>query len=642
MSPSPPLYGHAGSATAPSDQPTRRFVVEPVETSSKSNRSKPKRQARERSASPPRTIRRFKPELAESSTRSTRKDAIQMQPPTRQGLKIQDTNASPTTDSPNSRVQVKPRRFAPQLIETTKRSRKSGDLQPAHLPSDKTDLSPGDPVYIPRHLHAARPPHLPAAPENAPITCPSSLPHLSTAPENVPITRPNSSPLQPESRFSSANLSRKAPRRTSFRVPELQPIVSSESSESDESTCQSLPTSPAHSDHGQIPKHKKQARESCDDRFSGYFLALAAKAAQVQLREQALAGFPNEREQEHVDHFAIDQDSDDPISRRESAAGWDLAEMRKHQEKLEQQRRRAGERPPDPDAKGNINAIQDRQTGEERPTGFVTVQNLPKLNAEDEKRMRKALSPPMLGGDIQFPKSLSPQATHLVVDQYPRQHVNNQARSRNHSGLWTPDSGPSRKPSAIGLWRGVCTAHDTTLSPARLLQTGLMTPRVERDDPFASLTSPSWPSGSNPLATRNELPPTPSQSFERKDSIFDDPAYLKVRLEEQLDTDFNDAFVTQVYNYLSIGYPSLARKYDPELSKISKIPIEELRKDDGRKNTKGYVGAPEGADAREPGPCMRWKALRLYVREWGRQQPLMKADGESGWGERGRKGSWAI
>ena len=394
-------------------------------------------------------------------------------------------------------------------------------------------------------------------------------------------------------------------------------------------------------------------------------MALAAKAAQIQLREQALAGFPNEREQEHVDHFAIDPDSDvqsegteglgllsrnsfaeASAARRESAAGWDLADMRKHQEKLEQQRRlqKAGELPPDPGAKAALDVAKDRQSAEERPTGFVLLQGLPKMSREDEKRMRKAVSPPMLGGDILFPKSVSPQATQLAVDQYPGHHpAYSEAKSRNNSGLWTPGSGSSsRRPSVIGLWHGVCTAQTSILPSTKILQMGLMTPHAECDDPFSSLVSPSWPSGSNPLATRNELPPTPSRSLERKDSVLDDPAYLAKRLEEQLDIEFHDAFVTQVYNYLSIGYPSLARKFDYELSKISKIPIEELRKDDGRKNTKGYIDAPEGADARDSRPCVRWKALKLYVKEWGRQQPLMKPGGGPEWGERGRRGSWAI
>jgi hypothetical protein len=59
-----------------------------------------------------------------------------------------------------------------------------------------------------------------------------------------------------------------------------------------------------------------RTRESCDDRFSGYLLALAAKAAEKQLREQALAAFPNESMHEIVEHFydrevegASDEDS---------------------------------------------------------------------------------------------------------------------------------------------------------------------------------------------------------------------------------------------------------------------------------------------------------------------------------------------
>ena len=648
MSTSPPLHGQPSPIPATSNKPIRRFVVEPVETNSKSSRAKPKRQARERSESPPRTIRRFKPELAEPSTRSSRRNPFDAESSPRQTLGLEDINAPPSSKAAGSANQAKPRRFAPQLIETTKRSRKSGDLKPAHLLTDKTDRSPGDSSYLPRHLRAARPPE------------------LSTAPENASIPTSISSPQVSESRFSSAALSRKVPRRTSFRVPELQPIESSESS--NESKCPSLSASPsAHSDHGEVPKHKKQARESCDDRFSGYFLALAAKAAQIQLREQALAGFPNEREQEHVDHFAIDQDSDDPseaeglgllsrnsiaetsAARRESAAGWDLTEMRKHQEKLEQQRKlqKDGERPPDTNINTALDAAKDRQNVEERPTGFVPPQNLPKMDGEDEKRMRKAASPPMLGADIIFPKSVSPQATQLAVDQYPRHHTtHSEDKSCDNSGLWTPGtpgSGPgSRRPSAIGLWHGVCTNQDSIQPFTKVLQTGLMTPNIERDDPFISLVAPPWPSGSNPLATRRELPPTPSRSLERTEAVLDDPAYLARCLEEQLDIEFHDSFVTQVYNYLSIGYPSLARKFDFELSKISKIPIEELRKDDGRKNTKGYVGAPEGADARDPEPCVRWRALQLYVREWGRQQPLMKPSRGQDWGERGRRGSWAI
>jgi hypothetical protein len=121
-----------------------------------------------------------------------------------------------------------------------------------------------------------------------------------------------------------------------------------------------------------------------------------------------------------------------------------------------------------------------------------------------------------------------------------------------------------------------------------------------------------------------------------------------LHVENEIDNEFNDAFVTQIYNYLSLGYPSLARKFDGELSKISRVSIEDLRRDDQMTNAKGYVGAPEGDGAEDNevtgGRCARWTALRLYVREWARQQPGM-ADHKTGldaWGVRARRGSWAI
>jgi len=119
-------------------------------------------------------------------------------------------------------------------------------------------------------------------------------------------------------------------------------------------------------------------------------------------------------------------------------------------------------------------------------------------------------------------------------------------------------------------------------------------------------------------------------------------------LEQEIDHEFHDGFVTQVYNYLSLGYPALARNFDYELSKISRIPIEELRRDDQLADVKGYVGVPEGSGVNEDGvtggKCMRWMALRLYIREWARQKSKMTGsdDGVDAWGTRARRGSWAI
>jgi hypothetical protein len=145
--------------------------------------------------------------------------------------------------------------------------------------------------------------------------------------------------------------------------------------------------------------------------------------------------------------------------------------------------------------------------------------------------------------------------------------------------------------------------------------------------------------------------------------------------EEALLAEFDDAFVTQVYNYLSLGYPATARAFDDELSKISGMCIEELRKDDALKIGKRFMrqmemspspastvsssgGGGGGTDssgdemdsyfAHERGSRHkppRWKALKLYIHEWARQHPALDGDDDTGplaWGVRARRGSWAI
>jgi hypothetical protein len=125
----------------------------------------------------------------------------------------------------------------------------------------------------------------------------------------------------------------------------------------------------------------------------------------------------------------------------------------------------------------------------------------------------------------------------------------------------------------------------------------------------------------------------------------------KLTLERQIEEEFPDRVVTQIYNYLSLGYPSLAWAFDEELAKISRISVEELRKDDMQMDAKGYVGVPEGNGTEESdvngGKCRRWEALRLYVREWARQSPGFAEGGKKGaraeaWGGGAtvRRGSW--
>ena len=571
----------------------------------------------------------------EISTKSNRKAA-----------KTQATEAS--SESSPSRRSPAPtiRKFAPQLIETTKRSRRSKDAGPALLSTDKTEVSPGDKSYLPQRLR-----------ENGPGTRPPLI---------SPVVSTQQVFQAPESRFSSLELSRRAPRRTSLRVPDLAPILSQpESEESNDSNCtSSLSTSPsAESDQTEPYKHASRVRESCDERSSGYLLSLAAQAAEKQLQEQAVAAFLNETFHEQVDHFAVDRESDDSgdemrigqllrdpeensaMLRRESAAGWDMAEMRRHQQKLAQEHEEQ-KRTEQPEI-GRLDSIKgpfrDAAQGVEQLEHAMDTSGGPKhliggwqKDVHGLKCMRNAASPPMLGDDLRFPKCQSPRQTRLDVNQYPGKHrASRRVTSRQNSGLWTPGGGNSRQGSAGGLWMGLFTHESNTLlAPPKPVQSGLMTPALERDNPFES------------FGARVEcgLPLSPPNSQEGCGTAHID---FVLSTEQSIAVEFDDAFVTQIYNYLSLGYPSMARKYDEELSKISRIPLQDLRQDDQRRDTKGYVGAPEGngvdMEGVRHGQCGRWSALRLYVSEWARQQPNMAGRDEGAdWGNRARRGSWAI
>lgn len=124
---------------------------------------------------------------------------------------------------------------------------------------------------------------------------------------------------------------------------------------------------------------------------------------------------------------------------------------------------------------------------------------------------------------------------------------------------------------------------------------------------------------------------------------------VKAKLEEAILVEFNDTFVTQVYNYLSLGYPLLAREYDQELSHISHIPEEQLRIDDDVKEPIGNVGIKPGTGLTDAAGAVgvgtpRWLALKSYIHEWARQHPNLSTDSAEpiAWGVRARRGSWAI
>lgn len=116
----------------------RRFAVEPVETTSRSNRREQAQQLQhsvmveEIKVDVP-TKRRFAPEPIETTTRSSKQSSnITTTIPTPEPTPTSTSEGSLVEESPKPR-----RKFVPELIETSKRSKRVGDARPATLHTDK-------------------------------------------------------------------------------------------------------------------------------------------------------------------------------------------------------------------------------------------------------------------------------------------------------------------------------------------------------------------------------------------------------------------------------------------------------------------------------------------------------------------------
>lgn len=558
----------------------RRFLPQPIETVSRSSNvqqpalsgvnqpapSKPETHSNDPSKHQP--TRRFLPEPIETSKTSKRRSYSTSEVDERNSTSSEQTSTAP-------------RRFKPELIQTETRSvRKS------------------EPVPFPKRHNAVG----------------SPAPHTIISPDTTSWSDINThvlTYLPSESQFSSSNLLRRhQARRHSFRVPDLPSIPSDSSEDSDNSRSHSTCTSPPG------PSHKvtrdlctsKPLRATPNGEVSEFLLSLAAQSAHIQLKEQALAAFPNEQVYEPVDHFAIEEDSGDSgdchmpnfdhvKSRRQSSAdlSWELDYMRHHKEEAEMR----------------IRAMA--ASGKRKSSS--------QLN-------KNGKSPPMLGRDIVLPRCASPEGTicdHFSLDAISRVHD----LCAGCGDLWYA-SPPRDGGKGSGLWMGTCCKDEGQEREGHGLFPGIVTPMPRIDESGISMGLSPSPSHThlNHLATspRNQSPWKPTSP----------------NLQKVIESEFHDGFVTQIYNYLSLGYPCLARYYDYELSKISGIPVEALRRDDLKTDAKGYVAAPDKDDLANA--CARWKALRLYIREWARQEPGMTGEDPNpeGWGMPERKGSWAI
>lgn len=366
-------------------------------------------------------------------------------------------------------------------------------------------------------------------------------------------------------------------------------------------------------------------------------------AAEKMLQDRALAAFPNEQVHQTVSHFAIDREDESTEEedgfvfrqfsvdlsqfRRESTVdlAWQMGEMRKHKEESEMR------------AREKVFAANQSNFSAAAIAARQMIGEIDDWNKEE----KRAISPPMLGDDIVFPKCLSPQSTRCDTDQpptAPHEDVK-EAAGENEVGLWTAnlDTGDNHDG---GLWHGTCHRNSQSSEmPSKILSAETGGAQVVYAQPEIIYTPA--PEHSPPVDMEGLV-----SSAESHHDLYDPQA-----LEQEIEEEFHDGFVSQIYNYLSLGYPCLARDFDEELSKITQIPIKELRKDDLNTDAKGYVKSPEtfrasnGALKPNNDKCMRWNALKLYIHEWGRQLPgrsRPNSNVDDTWGFRGRRGSWAV
>ncbi|KAK5072640.1 hypothetical protein LTR64_004885 [Lithohypha guttulata] len=631
-----------------SSKPRRKFAVEPIETTVKNSKDREKKKETGEAGARPK--RRFAVEPIETSARNSK-----------------DKSSDPDTKSPNTK-----RKFAVEPIETYS----------AHKTRDKEDRddapsrsSSGGRRFVPELVGTAK-----GSYRKKPVA--SAVPgwlRKEAAEDEGLISAPDDS----ESRFSAAALARKAradPRRHSYSVPDL-PMIQSDSSEDD----MDIPQTPG-------PRAKVRQRDhhtlQPDSDFHQHNFDHHVQDLKT-LREQAVAAYGAQEDRIPFGHYGGDSDdedftmavgklsihdgSDPQLFRRMSHHDLHLVqeEMRNHHDQLDRARHELQE-----DTAGisrfSAAALAARhRLNIHHPTSshYRSRHDPDRRNRADEKemmQMRKAASPPMAGIEIKFPFSISPKMTRCDPDQLPRPRRANSDEDQEYDigteGMWSAHVSPVKEPASVGLWGGLCQQQNPGSSkPSTPLRSGLQTPAVEKTNPFGSWTpgrgTKTPRRGGGQLWGGNAfLPLTPPRSKnERSNDVFTAALDEKLHLERQIDEEFSPRVITQIYNYLSLGYPPIARPFDEELAKISRISIAELRKEDrsATGTMKGHVGAPEGEgdaeedeDGRVKG-CRRWDALRLYVREWARQSPLFRIEqnmprdvGTAMLGN--RKGSWGF
>lgn len=672
---------------------------------------------------PPR--RRFIPVPIETTFQSYRKNVYDYTTHHRIGpnpeLTPEPSPRSPTAHFPpemrDETASHERRRFAPQLIETSRRSRRVGEPGPATKPADKTDITP----YT-NHIYSAKPKsnrrqHGHAGAEDEPprrVQRPFPPTRRETEEEGVQEYLLELAAKQVARQIEEAALAafpNSRPREGG--VAHFYFRDSSSDSENSPATSPTTEEPPQHRSrrkssnlglnwwHKHMQEHASRLEHERGDTMDvdgdeavvmedDDDAADAADAA-VDVKHDAAAAAADDpliRSDSDLDRMELPSLPDPmwtttkPLSptddRRESVAELQmaLAEANRHAAQAQAQSvspaqgQQQGTSPGEPHPPVSHH-VAGRQDPFGRPFGGF------RLAPDQQLKLRQGPSPPMLGKDLVFRRCPSPKFTTLAPED---------ALAVHHM---VDDDHARDLPGQAGLWRGYCCRSESTggcivppdLHNPRLIETPTAPSSPDKssctcdvvdagalsEEPLSIFSSPGYASSgltsSHGGLWGSSQPQLPNGGVEAAaaaaadgggglDAV-DGLVGLGERLQrekaqaerdDKIQHEFDGDFVTQVYNYLSLGYPAMARGFDEELSRISHIGLDELRRDDAKHLAKGHMvemKLDDGAAADEE-RCPRWVALRVYITEWARQHPDLDNLDPLAWGVRERRGSWAI
>lgn len=664
-------------------------------------------------ARPEQTRRKFAPVPIETTFESFRKGPSNQQQP-RIGPTAELTpEPSPRSPSPPPFERRERRRFAPQLIETSRRARRAGDPGPATKPTDKTDITP----YT-RHIYNAKTKGRRRADEEE-RSRPMAPTRRETEDEGVKEYLLELAAKEAERQIQEAALAVFPNSRA--REGGVAHFYFRESSESDNSPEASSPVrenaqqsrvrrkssnlglswwhkhmqehvqylkqgedgdemavdEPEQPEEGEQQEAKRQKKQSTHEPQT---LAKAEPEDTIMDSDNELdqMDLPDTPDPLWITTKTPADRQNDSMPRSRGAIGESLMPLiqpdpyltgsakDKHfqTQSVQEAPRPIGEttmpyippastgRPADAPQYASSSQIPPDTGFSNKPSPFGRpfggLGYKPPVSKSSQQR-RQLKSPPMLGKSIVFRKCPSPKQTRLEPDHpFSQHHAEEQHRDTSGGG---------------GLWRGYCfktESNDEYLVPAELHAPPMLAtplPPGTPGDPYAaafgahlsdeppSVTSSESSDDTHGLLTpehrvKSGLPKGLHMLHGLDERLKREKA--NAERNEKIAQEFDDAFVTQVYNYLSLGYPATARAYDGELSKISHMSVDDLEKDDAQQMAQGHLFEADDEDLPEEQRGPRWKALKKYITEWARQHPNLDDLDPLAWGVRERRGSWAI